>query len=132
MANPLARVLSFLLLFSACSLAQARLVEAEGNAVITDAGIGAARQTAMQDALRQAAIQSGAQVTTSSVISESVVVSDNVKIRATGVVKDVVVLDEWRNDDDDIYHVMIRAYVEEDTSGEMQKSLDSRYRVKWR
>ncbi|MCG6970375.1 MAG: flagellar assembly protein FlgT [Gammaproteobacteria bacterium] len=130
MVNPLARVLSFLLLFSACSLAQARLVEAEGNAVITDAGIGAARQTAMQDALRQAAIQSGAQVTTSSVLSESVVVSDNVKIRATGVVKDVVVLDEWRNDDDDIYHVMIRAYVEEDTSGEMQKSLDSRYRRK--
>lgn len=128
MSKPLAILFIAMLALSGFSVAEARLIEAEGNAVITKAGIGAARQQAMKDAIRQAAIQAGAQVTTSSVVSESVVVSDNVKIRATGVVKDVVVLDEWRNEDEDIYYVMIRAYVEEDTSGEMQKALDSRYR----
>jgi hypothetical protein len=98
--------------------------------VIADAGIGAARQSAIKDAIRQAAIQAGAQVTTSSMVSESVVVADNVKIRATGVVKDIVVLDEWRNEDEDIYYVMIRAFVEEDTTGKMQGAGDSRYRRK--
>jgi hypothetical protein len=130
MHKPIAGLITFLLLFAVCSLAQARLVEAEGNAVITEAGIGAARQQAVKDAIRQAALQAGAQVTTSSVLSESVVVSDNVKVRATGVVKDVVILDEWRNEDIDIYYVVIRAYVEEDSNGEMQKSLDNRYRRK--
>jgi hypothetical protein len=130
MHKPITSLVTFLLLLAVCSLAQARLIEAEGNALITEAGIGAARQQAVKDAIRQAALQAGAQVTTSSMISESVVVADNVKVRATGVVKDVVILDEWRNDDEDIYYVVIRAYVEEDTNGEMQQSLDSGYRRK--
>ncbi len=130
MGKSLATFLVAVLAVSAISVAQARLVEAEGNAVIADAGIGAARQLAIKDAIRQAAIQAGAQVTTSSMVSESVVVADSVKIRATGVVKDIVVLDEWRNEDEDIYYVMIRAYVEEDSTGEMQTTVDSRYRRK--
>lgn len=123
-------LLIVLLAFAASSVAQARLIEAEGNALITDAGIGAARQLAVKDAIRQAAIQAGAQVTTSSMVSENVVVTDNVKIRATGVVKDIVVLDEWRNEDEDIYYVVIRAYVEDDPTGESQGAVDTRYRRK--
>ena len=110
--------------------AQAKLVEAEGNALITEAGIGTARQLAVKDAIRQATIQAGAQVTTSSEMSESVIVSDSVKIRATGVVKDMVILDEWKNDDEGIYYVLIRAYVEERKTGDAQDVIDDRYRRK--
>ncbi len=130
MSKRIASVLVALGLCIAASTAQARLVEAEGNALITEAGPGAARQQALQDAMRQAALQAGAQVTTSSVMSESVVVSDNVKIRAAGVVKDVVILDEWRNDDEDIYYVLIRAYVEDDPSAVSSGAVDVRYRRK--
>ena len=108
----------------------AKLVEAEGNAHITEAGIGSARQMAVKDAIRQAAIQAGAQVTTSSEMAESVIVSDSVKVRATGVVKDIVILDEWKNEDEDIYYVLIRAYVEDRNNAQAQESLDERYRRK--
>ena len=130
MSKRIASVFIALALCVAASMAQARLVEAEGNALITETGPGAARQQALQDAMRQAALQAGAQVTTSSVMSESVVVSDNVKIRAAGVVKDVVILDEWRNDDEDIYYVLIRAYVEDDPSAVSSGAVDGRYRRK--
>ena len=123
-------VLILVLTLAVHAMAQATVVEAEGNAVITDAGTGTARQLAIKDAIRQAAIQAGAQVTTSSMMSESVVVSDNVKIRATAVVKDMVVLDEWRNDDEDIYYVVIRAYVEDANGADMQGALNTRYRRK--
>lgn len=116
-------------LFAVPASAVARLVEVEGNAQITEAGIGAARQMAVKDAIRQAAIQAGAQVTTSSEMAESVIVSDSVKIRATGVVKDIVILDEWKNEDEDIYYVLIRAYVEDKKGAQAQDSLDERY---WR
>lgn len=135
-------VIICLLALSGVSLfANARLIEAQGNAAIGQTGIGTARQLAVKDAIRQAAIQAGAQVTTSSVLSESVVVSDSVKIRATGVVKDIVVLDEWVNEEEDIYYVLVRAYIPENHSAEnhgaenqsdnIHANKDSRYRRKF-
>jgi hypothetical protein len=107
---------------------QARLVQAEGSAQITDTGIGTARQMAVKDAIRQAAIQAGARVTTSSEMAESVIVSDSVKIRATGIVKDIVILDEWKNEDEDLYYVLIRAYVEDKKEVDARDAIDDRYR----
>jgi len=93
--------------------AQAALVEAKGTAILVDNDITKARHLALQDALRQAMVQAGVHVTTASNVALNVLSSDSVRIRASGVVKDVVVLDEWMDKDDDHYHILIRARVEE-------------------
>jgi len=88
--------------------AEAQTVEAEGSAPITGA-VGVAKRLALQDAIRQALIQSSANVSTTTVVSSRGVVSDNVRFTARGRVTGVVILDEWT--DDDNYHVRIRAQV---------------------
>lgn len=120
------QLLIFLLSFS--TIAPAQLIEAEGNAVIGETGVGAARQLAIKDAMRQAALQAGATVKTTSQMAESVVISDSVQIRATGTVKDVVVLDEWVGKEDEIYYVLVRAYVTD--SQPQEKDHQQRYKKK--
>jgi len=93
-------------------------VEVEGTAVITEAGIGKARQTAINDAIRQAAVQAGAHIRSNSEISNSVLVVDNVKVRATGNVRDVKIIDEWKDKEEELYTVVIRADVIEDSSAQ--------------
>ncbi|NOZ53281.1 MAG: hypothetical protein GXP08_09075 [Gammaproteobacteria bacterium] len=114
-------------LFSATSIAA--LVQAQGNAVIGDEGRVNARQSAMQDAMRQAAIQAGARVQSTTETFNSVVTIDNVRVRAIGVVREVVVLDEWVDDDNDTYHVLIRANVIAADSG-MEEKNNHRYGYK--
>ena len=94
-------VLTFLL--SAWQNCYALWVEVEGTAVITDAGIGKARQTAINDAIRQAAVQAGAHIHSNSEISNSVLVVDNVRVRATGHVRDVKIIDEWKDKEEELY-----------------------------
>jgi hypothetical protein len=105
------RLIITVLLLSAFTQVHARLVQAEGNAVITETGIGKARQLAIQDAMRQAALQAGARVEAATQISESALQSDSVSVRALGTVSDVVVLDEWQGNEDESYYVLIRADV---------------------
>ncbi|NOX75446.1 MAG: hypothetical protein GXP17_02270 [Gammaproteobacteria bacterium] len=88
--------------------AQAQTVEAEGSAPI-DGPVGVAKRLALQDAIRQALIQSSATVSTTTVMSLRGVVSDNVRFTARGRVTGVVVLDEWS--DEGNYYVRIRAQV---------------------
>lgn len=118
-----------LLLLCAFPQVHARMVQAEGIAEITDAGISKARQLAIQDAMRQAALQAGARVQSTTQIAESGLQSDSLRVRAMGTVSDVVVLDEWRGNDDDSYYVLIRANVSDQDSAHEQQ-LSQRYRRK--
>jgi len=120
-------VLTFLLM--AWQNGYALWVEVEGTAVITDAGIGKARQTAINDAIRQAAVQAGAHIQSKSEISNSVLVVDNVKVRATGKVRDVKIIDEWKDQEEELYTVRIRADVVEDIDAQLHKK-DMQYRRK--
>lgn len=88
--------------------AQAQLVEAEGTSPISGP-VGVAKRLAMQDAIRQALMQASAQVSTTTVVSSSGVVSDNVRFTARGSVTNVVIVDEWT--DETNYYVRIRAQV---------------------
>ncbi len=95
-------------------------VEVEGTAVITDAGIGKARQTAISDAIRQAAVQAGAHVQSESEVSNSVLIADSVKVRAAGKVRNVKIIDEWKDREEELYTVLIRADVVEDSQVQAQ------------
>ena len=121
----------FMFVLLLCSIAQAhgQFVQAEGSAVITKDGVGKARQLAIQDAMRQAAVQARARVQTNSQIAQSVLQADTVRVRAMATVSNVVVLDEWEGDDDDNYYVLIRANVS-DQSAAHEKQLSLRYRRK--
>ncbi len=102
----------FLLLLLLALPVQAKLIEADGAAQITNGAKGKAREIALQRAIRQAQLQTLALVDSASVISGNSVVIDSAKISAAGLVKDVVVIREWRHDD--IYNVRIRAQVVEE------------------
>ncbi len=91
----------------------AKSIEVEGSAVIIDGAVNKARLQAIQNAIRQAVLQTSARVSTASIVSANVMIMDSTKIRATGRVSNVVVVDEWRNED--IIHVLIRATVPENT-----------------
>jgi Flagellar assembly protein T, middle domain/Flagellar assembly protein T, N-terminal domain len=90
------------------SVAQAQTVEAEGTAPI-NGPVGVAKRLALQDAIRSALLQSNSQVSTTTVVSSSGVVSDNVRFTARGNVTNAVILDEWT--DETNYYVRIRAQV---------------------
>jgi Flagellar assembly protein T, middle domain/Flagellar assembly protein T, N-terminal domain len=98
-------LLSFFLLGHAVSAGK---IEAEGTSPI-NGPVGVAKRLALQDAIRQALLQSNAQVSTTTVMSSKGVVSDNVRFTARGNVTNVVVLDEWT--DENNYYVRIRAEV---------------------
>jgi len=103
---------SFLLLFSIVLPVQivcAKSIEVEGSAIIVDGAVNKARLDAIQNAIRQAVLQNSAQITTASIISEHVMIMDSTKIRSSGKVTNVVVVDEWRNEDE--IHVLIRANI---------------------
>lgn len=93
-------------------VAVASIVEAKGTSILRDSDVSKARQVALQDAMRQAMLQAGANVTTTSNVEFNVLATDSVRIRAKGTVTDVVVLDEWIDKDDEHYHILIRARVE--------------------
>jgi len=88
--------------------AQVQAVEAEGTSPI-NGPVGVAKRLALQDAIRQALLQTNARVSTTTVVSSHGVVSDNVRFTARGNVTNVVILDEWT--DETNYYVRIRAEV---------------------
>ncbi len=108
----LLRTLLILLLLGWALPLQAKLVEADGEAVIENAAKGKAREIAIQQAIRQAQLQTLALVDSASMISGNSMMIDSAKVSAAGLVKDVVVIKEWEMDD--IYYVRIRAQVVEE------------------
>lgn len=110
MARAKGSVMKFIGLFllSWISLADALIVEVEGQAPIT-ANINYARQQALEDAMRQASIRAEAHVVSTQLMSKGAMTKDEVSLKSEGRVKDVVVL--WEEALDGIYSVTIRADV---------------------
>ena len=103
------------------------MVEIEGSALITNGAIGKARVFAVQDAIRQALVQNSAQVTTTSLMSSNAMVVDSTRVRAAGSIKNVVVLDEW--EEEEILHVLVRAELYDRFSETMESSDTYRKKV---
>ncbi len=91
--------------------AQAREVEVEGAAAIIDGGVTEARQQALEDALRQAALYGGASVHSATVVVNNALAQDSTRVAAHGEVTLLAVIREWQADD--AFHVLIKARVED-------------------
>jgi len=105
----LLRMLLLVLLLGMISPIHAKLVESSGEAVVEKGAKGKARESAIQQAIRQAQLQTLALVDSASVMSGNRIAIDSAKVSAAGLVKDVVVIEEWQ--EDGIYYVRIRAQV---------------------
>jgi hypothetical protein len=103
-------VIASLLLAVASPLALALSVEVEGIAPIADGAPGKARVMAIQDALRQAAMQHSVSVSATTTMSNNTVTGDSARLRANARITNVAVADEWQEDGQ--YHVLVRAEVE--------------------
>ncbi len=84
-------------------------IEAEGTAPIIDGAPGKARILAIQNAIRQAAMQNSVEISTSTTLSNHTVTGDSARLRSNGRVTNVSVADEWS--EEGILHVLIRAEV---------------------
>lgn len=85
-------------------------VEVEGTAPITDGTPGKARIAAIQNAIRQAAMQNSVEVSAATTLSNNAVTGDSARLRTTGRVSNVSVTDEWT--EEGVMHVLIRAEVD--------------------
>ena len=104
------KLLGAVLLGLSSHAAFALSVEAEGTAPITGGAPGKARILAIQNAIRQAAMQNSVEISTATTLSNHTVTGDSARLRSTGRVSNVSVADEWI--EDEILHVLIRAQVE--------------------
>jgi len=105
------------------------VVQAKGSAMVINANVPEARKLALKDAMSQAMLQAGASVQSDTRVDLHVLESDRVRVRANGSVSDIVVLDEWLDEDHDLYYVNIRArVVAADESQKRQEAI--RYRKK--
>ncbi|WP_049723131.1 flagellar assembly protein T N-terminal domain-containing protein [Gilvimarinus polysaccharolyticus] len=87
------------------------VISAEGRSPL-GSDIQAARQSAYEDAIRNALIKFGSQVNSLTDVNNGVLVSDRVNLRALGKVSDVEVLDERQHNG--IYVVAIKAVVSDE------------------
>lgn len=87
---------------------QAMLVEVVGSAPMNGA-LSYVREQAMQDAMQQAVLRAGMQVSSTQLMSKGVIEQDEVRIQGKGQLSDVKVL--WEEQRDGIYEVAIRAEV---------------------
>ncbi len=78
-------------------------VNAEGQAAITHSSKLLARKQALQDAIRHAALQSGAKVNSHTSLSQGSVLFDTFSMRMAATVNSSKVIDEW--EEDNTYHV---------------------------
>lgn len=93
-------------------IAFALSIEVEGIAPITDEAPGKARVMAVQNAIRQAAMQHSVDVSTTTTMSDHVVVGDSARLRSNARITNVTVADEWQEDGQ--FHVLVRAEIESD------------------
>lgn len=107
----LLQFLLWALLALAGQSANAETVFAEGRSAI-GSDLQAARQSAYEDAVRNALLKTGSRVDSSTTVNNGMVVNDRVNLRMSGKVSDVEVLDELQLNG--FYVVTVRAVVEED------------------
>ncbi|TVV45726.1 flagellar assembly protein FlgT [Thalassolituus sp. C2-1] len=102
------RILNILMM-TLCSLPVSALtVEVTGEAPLSGA-ISHAREQALQDAMRQASLRAGAQVSSTQLMSQGVVQQDDVQVRSNAQLKNIEVL--WEDQAGGLYQVAIRADV---------------------
>lgn len=80
-----------------------RLVTTEGQAAINNGAKLLARKQALQDAIRQAALQSSVNIHSQTMLNQDNVLFDAVTLRAAAAVSNTHILNEWIVDD--VYHV---------------------------
>lgn len=101
-----------LLWMAAAGATAAEVMRAEGQSVITG-DLDTARQNAINDALRRAALQAGGQVKSHTQVHNGRVVRDDMQLQSDAHVSQVRVLHEFRREG--VYHVVLEAEVN-DTS----------------
>jgi hypothetical protein len=89
----------------------AKPVDSTGSAVIVDNAVDMARYLAIREAIKQAALQSGVQLHSSTRFSNYRVIGESTRIQTNGVINKLQILDEWR--EEDRLHVRIRAQVDQ-------------------
>lgn len=104
----LKRLFCLLLLNTLSVTALALTVEVVGQAPLNGA-ISYVRQQALDDALRQASLRAGAQISSTQLMEHGVIEEDRVRLRSDAQVKDVEVL--WEEQQDGLYQIAIRADV---------------------
>lgn len=104
----LKRLFCLLLLNTLSVTALALTVEVVGQAPLNGA-ISYVRQQALDDALRQASLRAGAQISSTQLMEHGVIEEDQVRLRSDAQVKDVEVL--WEEQQDGLYQIAIRADV---------------------
>ncbi|MCD8523101.1 MAG: flagellar assembly protein FlgT [Saccharospirillaceae bacterium] len=98
-----------LLLMLLCALPVAALtVEVTGEAPLNGA-LSYVREQALQDAMRQASLRAGAQVSSTQLMRQGVVEQDDVQVRSSAQLKNIEVL--WEDQAGGLYQVAIRADV---------------------
>ncbi|MDP2829357.1 MAG: flagellar assembly protein T N-terminal domain-containing protein [Sulfuricellaceae bacterium] len=91
--------------------AQAASIEAEGIAAIVDGNIQDARQKAIRDGLRQAALSASAKVSGNTRLDKSGNPHENLSVTPAATAREYTVLKAWEQDD--IAHVLLRAEIQE-------------------
>ena len=114
------KILGVVLFGLASHVAYALSVEAEGTAPVVDGAPGKARIAAIQNAIKQAAMQNSVEISTATTLSNHTVTGDSARLRSTGRVTNVSVADEWT--EDGILHVLIRAEVDASRSIDVAKN----------
>lgn len=102
------RAIVFLTMSFMATVSLAAQVEVTGQAVITGAQ-SLAREQAIEDALAQASLRNGVEVSSVQLMSSGMMTKDEVQVRSKGEVRNVEIL--WENAKDGIYQVAIRADV---------------------
>ncbi|MFP6845703.1 MAG: flagellar assembly protein FlgT [Thalassolituus sp.] len=115
-------LVSLMALVSLSAPAQALTVEVVGEAALTGA-VSYAREQALKDALQQATLRGGAQISSTQLMEHGVIEQDEVRVQSNAQVRDVEVL--WEDSHDGVYQVAIRAEV---SSQAMCPGSSQRYR----
>lgn len=89
-------------------MVQAITVEVTGRASIVGA-VSYARQQALEDAMRQASLRAGAQVSSMQLMDKGVIEQDRVRVQSMASLRNVEVL--WETQHEGVYQVAIRADV---------------------
>lgn len=100
----------FVVLFSSVSSVYAEVVQVTGRAAI-EGSLSYAREQAMKDALHQASLQAGAQVSGMQLMEKGVISTDTVRLSTRSQISNVDVL--YEDTSDGLYEVTIRADVDE-------------------
>lgn len=94
MFNRLIRIIFIPLFLLLSQLVHAVVIEAEGQAIITNNDLKSAREAAIQDATQQASMHAAVYVSSNQVVRDGILEIDNMQISTLGKVTNIEILDE--------------------------------------